>query len=49
MWAAGEWHKTAFGSPFGLFQYCRLSFGLVAGGPRNVTGGDQGHAASVGH
>ena len=32
--APEDWHKTAFVSPFGLFQYFRLPFG----DPRNVPG-----------
>ena len=28
--APEERHKTAFVSPFGLFHYCRLPFGLAA-------------------
>lgn len=27
--APEDWHKTAFVSPFGLFQSCRLPFGLA--------------------
>ena len=30
-------HKTAFVSPFGLFQYCQLRFGL-AGAPGTFQG-----------